>query len=194
MHLHYPQLLPDGIAVQTIDYLHNQVPWQQIQYYSNKAQRTIKTPRLTYVYGYHKNNNYKFQRKIPKPLREIFLWVAEEFQFTPNFMLLAKYNHPSHSISYHSDDENFIIKGSPIIGINLCLDQTQKLKFKLKNKTTKEIQTYNLSHKDVFYMSWNNQRTHMHSIPKNQAYVTPRYGLTFRQGNEYAINNYYKYN
>ena len=194
MHMHYQNHLPQQIATQTLEYLQTQVPWRQVQYYSNKAQKIINTPRLTYVYGYHRNNNYKFQRKIPEPLKEIFLWVVEEFQFTPNFMLLAKYDNPSHSISYHSDDESFIIKDSPIIGINLCLNQEQTIKFKLKNKSTKQIQTYNLAHRDVFYMSWNNQRTHMHSIPKNQSYVTPIYGLTFRQGNEFAINNYYKYN
>lgn len=194
MHQHYQKIVPKEIANKTLNYLEFDVPWHQIQYYSNKAQRNITTPRFTYVYGYNSNNKKHYQRKIPEPLRDIFMWVVDTFNYSPNFMLLAKYTLPTHGISFHSDDENFIVKNSPIVGINLCKNQNQKTKFKLKNKQTKKTEIYQLTHRDAYYMSWMNQRTHQHSIPKSQLYQEPRYGITFRQGNEYAINNYYKYN
>lgn len=194
MYLHIKNKLPKTLLVQTAGFLKNNVPWHQVEYYSYKAQKTILTPRLTYVYGYHQNNNLSFQRKIPLELRPLFMWFCNEYNTNFNFMLMAKYNDPNHSISYHSDDETFINLNTPIVALNILEDKTPPLKFKLKNKSTKEIESFSLENGDIFYMSWENQRTHMHGIMKNKNFTGTRYGITFRSGNQKAIHNYYKYN
>ena len=194
MYLHIKNQIPKTLLAQTAGFLKNKTNWNQVEYYSKKAQKTVTTPRLTDVYGYHHSNSYTFQRKIPHELRPTFIWICKTFETEFNFILLAKYNDPNHSISFHSDDESFINKNTPIVALNLLEPDTTPFMFKLKNKQSKKIQNFNLQHGDIFYMSWDNQRTHMHGIPKNKNFKGVRYGITFRSGNSLAIKNYYKYN
>lgn len=191
---YYHSMIPKEIADSTLKYLKTEQKWNQVEYYSKKAQRKIVTPRFTYVYGYHyQNDTLPFKRKIPEQLRPIYLWVLKSFKQYFNFMLITKYSQPNHSISFHSDDETFLVKGSSIIS-TIFADQNVQRDFQMKCKQTKKINTYSLSHSDVFEMSYESQRTHMHSVPKRKNINGTRYGITFRNANEQAIYNYYKYN
>jgi alkylated DNA repair dioxygenase AlkB len=191
---HYKSLIPNQISNKVLIYLKNKKNWNQVKYYSQKAQKEILTPRFTYVYGYHyKNENLSFARTVPVELRELYHWVSKYFGEYYNFMLLTKYTEPNHSISFHSDDESFLIKDSSIIS-TIFANPNVTRDFQMKNKLTKEIETFELSHGDVFYMSYESQRTHMHSVPKRKQINGTRYGITFRNGNDKAIYNYYKYN
>jgi alkylated DNA repair dioxygenase AlkB len=67
--------------------------------------------------------------------------------------------------------------------------------FCLKNKQTKEVESFNLKHGDLFVMKSNCQRDYMHSVPKTKDQKNPRFSLTFRKAlNEYGSLNYYTYN
>ena len=202
-YIYYPQLLPKDIASKTLKYLHTEVPWRQITYYSNKAKKIILTPRETYVYGFHQENRKQLLldphktsiniKPVPQELRPIYLWVSKYFNEYFNFMLLAKYSKPEHSISFHSDDESFLIKDSSIISVTLSEPSVYR-KFIMKNIKTKEKDEYLLGNQDVFKMSYETQRTHYHGIPKQKQINGIRYGITFRNGNANAFKNYYRYN
>ena len=67
--------------------------------------------------------------------------------------------------------------------------------FCLKNKETKQVESFDLGHGDLFVMTGNCQRDYLHSVPKTSEQKLPRYSLTFRKAlNEYGSSNYYTYN
>lgn len=176
------------------DRLDKEIPWSVVKYYKPERGYVI-TPRETWCAGIHnrldlKNFNYQWN-KIPRwllPLKEL---VEDECNEEFNFMLFAKYRNENDSITFHSDDERFLGDNPTIASITV--GETRP--FQLKNKVSREIETFNLSHGDLFVMQNNCQKDYLHSVPKQKQELSTRISITFRKGlNIQASRNYYTYN
>ena len=180
------------------DYLYNrlnkEIPWSVVKYYKPERGYVI-TPRETWCAGIHnrldlKNFNYQWN-KIPKWLLPLKQLVEDECNEEFNFMLFAKYRNENDSITFHSDDERFLGDNPTIASITV--GETRP--FQLKNKVSREIETFNLSHGDLFVMQNNCQKDYLHSVPKQKEQLSTRISITFRKGlNIQASRNYYTYN
>lgn len=198
---HY-DYIPDFLSKKEADYLYKRLleetPWTQVKYYKPERGYVV-TPRLTWVAGFHQKKLYPIDvgtnvyvpNEIPKWLVELKDVVEDYLDTTYNYLLFAQYRDENDSITYHSDDEKFL-GYSPNIA-SITVGQTRP--FCLKNKQTKQVQTFNLNHGDLFVMKNNCQRNFMHSVPKQKQSLGPRISITFRKAlNESGSKNYYKYN
>lgn len=195
--LHYnyvPNFLCSSDSDYLLNYLTTSIPWKQVIY--KKSDRgLITTPRLTWCAGFHTYPFYSFSNIYPNPIPKNLLVLKKHIEsFTNNkynYMLFAKYRDGQDSISYHSDDERFLGDNPTIPLINIGSSRI----FKLKNKHTKEVQAFNLSHGDLLVMQNNCQKDYMHSVPKTKKAQGTRYSITFRNAlNESGSYNYYTYN
>jgi alkylated DNA repair dioxygenase AlkB len=176
------------------NYLEENIPWKQVTYFKPERGYVI-TPRLTWVAGFHNKNVYEIDgltlNEIPLfflPLKDL----VEDFLKTEfNFILFSKYRDENDSITYHSDDEKFLGR-SPTIA-SLTLGATRP--FVLKNKRTRESQSFDPKHGDLFVMQSNCQKDFFHALPKSKKAFNTRYSITFKKVlNEYGTKNYYKFN
>lgn len=174
----------------------NEIPWRQVKYY--KPERgLVVTPRLTWCCGFHSDDYYDIflpqkisPEAIPKWLQPLKLLIEQETNEKYNFILFSYYRDGKDSITFHSDDEKFL--GSNPTIASLTIGATRP--FLLKDKQTKTIETFSLSHGDLFVMQNNCQKDYAHAIPKINT-ALPRISLTFRRAlSEAGSKNYYKYN
>ena len=191
---YHPQFLYKKEADYLLNFLETEIPWRQVRYF--KPERGyVQTPRETWCAGFHNNlyypvNNIK-PSPIPDKLVELKLLVQDFLKQEFNFMLFAKYRHGKDSIAYHSDDEMFLGRNPTIPSLTLGATRP----FCLKNKVTKELNSWNLSHGDLFVMQNNCQKDFQHSVPKIDNFNEIRYSITFRRAlNERGSYNYYTYN
>ena len=194
---HY-EYSPGFLYPEEADYLYKklneEIPWAQVRYYKPERGYVI-TPRHTWCAGIHNRldlkNVFMAHNEIPKwllPLKEL---VEQESKQKYNFLLFSKYRDQNDSIAFHSDDEKFLGPNPTIASITVGASRP----FLLKNKITKEIQQFNLSHGDLFVMQNNCQKDYLHSVPKQKQKFDTRISITFRNGiNEKASQNYYYYN
>lgn len=195
MHYQYhPQFLYQKEADFLLDFLKTEIPWRQVKYF--KPERGyVQTPRETWCAGFHNNLFYPVNgicpSPIPEKLIELKLLMEDFLNQKFNFMLFAKYRNGKDSIAYHSDDEMFLGR-NPVIA-SLTLGESRP--FCLKNKNSKEVQTWNLNHGDLFVMQEDCQKNYQHSVPKIDNFDHERYSITFRKAlNEKGSYNYYTYN
>jgi alkylated DNA repair dioxygenase AlkB len=177
-------------------YLEKEIPWQVVRYYKPERGYVV-TPRETWVAGFHQNKFYPLYNNdydpnpIPNflvPLKEL---VEEELKTNFNFMLFTKYRNEQDSITFHSDDEKFLGPNPTIASITIGFTRD----FLLKEKSTGNIESFNLQHGDLFVMQNNCQSDYQHAIKKQKHRCYPRYSITFRKAlNEAGSKNYYKYN
>jgi len=190
----YKDFLYENEANKLLEFLEQEIPWGQVKYFKPERGYVV-TPRLTWVAGFHTDNMYPLKNTLPNPIPEFLLplkdLVEDYLQTSFNFILFSKYRDENDSITYHSDDERFLGKNPTIASLTLGNPRP----FVLKNKKTKEAQTFNLSHGDLFVMKENCQKDYFHAVPKQKTSCLPRYSMTFRKAlNEYGSNNYYTYN
>jgi len=177
-----------------LEYLETEIPWTQVKYFKPERGYVI-TPRLSWVSGFHQEELYKIDGIDPNPIPDFILplkHLVEDYLKTSfNYILYSKYRDQNDSITYHSDDENFLGKNPTIASLTLGC----KRPFVLKNKTTKESASFDLSHGDLFVMKNNCRKDYFHAVPKQKKPTGVRYSLTFRKAlNERGSKNYYKYN
>ena len=203
---HY-EYTPSFLTKEEADYLYDrlmkEIPWTQVKYYKPERGYVI-TPRETWVAGFHKaktesisyisNSNVKMPitpNTIEPWLLELKEVVEDYTQSKYNFILFSKYRNGNDSITYHSDDEKFLGKNPTIASITVGDTRS----FCLKNKQSKEVQSFDLKHGDLFVMQNNCQKDYLHSVPKVKAQKDIRISLTFRNVlNTLGSKNYYKYN
>lgn len=194
---HY-NYVPNFLYKEEADYLYKRlyedIPWSQVKYYKPERGYVI-TPRETWCAGIHNRldlkNFYLDYNEIPEWLLPLKTLVEEECNQKFNFLLFAKYRDENDSITFHSDDERFLGNNPTIASITVGDERP----FLLKNKTTKQITEFNLSHGDLFIMKNNCQSDYFHSVPKQKYKLNTRISITFRNGiNEKASQNYYYYN
>lgn len=187
-------LLPSEVNFLTT-FLKYKIPWKHV-IYKKKDRGEITTPRLTWCCGFHSNKMYGvngiYPNRIPKQLLPLKDLISERLDTNFNYMLFAQYRDGQDSITYHSDDEDFLGKNPTIASITLGATRP----FMLKNKHTKEKQIFNLNAGDLFVMKNNCQSDFFHSVPKIESFTEgPRYSITFRKAiNSKASWNYYTYN
>jgi len=175
-------LLVQGLLNKTqsdwaLEYLKNQINWQQDQY--NYSGRIVKAPRLTALYG-ASAYTYSGQTKIPnrwtKPLDRLRTIANKASNAEFNIVLLNWYRSGSDSVSWHSDNEP-ALGSKPIIG-SFSFGTTRV--FTLRNNCTKEIIQIPLAHGDFLVMRGDTQQCWQHCIPKVPGLSEERINLTFR--------------
>lgn len=187
-------LLPSEVDFLTT-FLKYKIPWKHVVY-KKKDRGEVTTPRLTWCCGFHSNKMYGvngiYPNRIPKELLPLKDLISERLNNNFNYMLFAQYRDGQDSITYHSDDEDFLGKDPTIASLTLGATRP----FMLKNKHTKEKQIFNLNAGDLFVMKNNCQSDFLHSVPKIESFTEgPRYSITFRKAiNSKASWNYYTYN
>lgn len=184
----YKNFVPESYANSLFDLLKSQIPWRQVQYFKRERGLSVTTPRMTYVTGnYFKNQGNPHPEWILKLKENVEIMSNQEF----NFILYAYYRNGDDSITWHSDDENFLGPNSTIAGVSFGNPR----EFLLRNKHTKEKQSFLMSAGDMIIMKNNCQTDYEHAVLKTKENVGERISLTFRKAVTYNANsNYYKYN
>jgi alkylated DNA repair dioxygenase AlkB len=199
MFKYYPNALPKNLKNSTLIYLKNKIPWKRIKYYSLKRKGFVDNPRATWVCGFHEPYLYNIDginpHPFPKELHPLIKWIQEFTKSKYNFMLFSKYETGQDSITWHSDDEKFITKNTPITSLTLLEDNAEPRRFYLKHSKTKERYSWELENGDIFKMDYECQKHYQHAILKQPETEGIRYSITFRHAaNEFGTKNYYTYN
>ncbi len=128
--------------------------------------KIIDVPRYQQAYG----KNYSFSGMSHKALEipfefAVFLDWANTLDFNGNFngLLVNFYRNGLDYIGSHADDENDLVKESPIISISL--GQTRKFRVRCK-KTKKIIKDFELAHGSYLIMGGKMQNKFTHEIVK----------------------------
>jgi len=174
----YPRFLGQAEA----DHLfsHSQtLAWQQneIKMFGN----LLKVPRLEAIYG-DEGCNYRYSNILLKPqpwtapLLEVRDRIESETGYRFRITIGNQYRSGSDHIGYHSDD-------SPELGerpaiASLSLGGTRR--FQIRDRLTKETQSFDLQHGDLFVMHPGCQQTHVHRLAKTAKTVEERINWTFR--------------
>ena len=181
-------------ADKLLKFLEKNIPWTQVKYFKPERGYVI-TPRMTWVQGFHQEKLYPVNNIDPIPISNFLMPLkdlVEDYLNTKfNYLLFCKYRDQNDSITYHSDDENFLGKNPTIASLTLGCGRP----FVLKNKKTRENEIFDLTHGDLFVMKNNCQKDYFHAVPKQKKPTGIRYSITFRNAlNEKGSKNYYKYN
>lgn len=185
---YYESFVPVEYANNLFNLLKSQIPWRQVEYFKRDRGLSVITPRLTYVTGnYYNNQGTPHPEWILKLKENVEIQTETEF----NFILYSYYRDGNDSITWHSDDENFLGSNSTIVGVSFG----EPREFLLRNKITKEKEAFNMRSGDMIVMKNNCQSDYEHAVLKTKANVGERISLTFRKAiTSYANSNYYKYN
>ena len=92
-----------------------------------------------------------------------------------NFCLLNRYRSGADSMGWHADNEPEM---GEVIG-SVSFGATRK--FRIRHNTTRETQTFEVSHGTLIIMSGTMQQFWQHEVPKTKLPVGERINLTFRQ-------------
>ena len=92
-----------------------------------------------------------------------------------NFCLLNRYRYGADSMDWHADNEPEM---GEVIG-SVSFGATRK--FRIRHNTTRETQTFEVSHGTLIIMSGTMQQFWQHEVPKTKLPVGERINLTFRQ-------------
>ncbi len=188
------QSLPDVNAA--IPDIYDKIRWHKVSYFKPALKKQLVTPRYTTVFGCDEDPNSQNKRVFPiEPIPQFLVPVlkaVEEYTGQHfNMIMCNLYLEANHSISYHSDDENFL-------GPNPCIASLTiggSRDFYLREKADKKnIIKYELKHGDMIVMEGSTQHDWEHAVPKRSSIEEPRINLTFRRVVDYrGTNNYYKY-
>ncbi len=99
---------------------------------------------------------------------------------TFNSCLCNLYHNGNEGMAWHSDDDKYLQKNSPIASLSFGAER----KFSFKHKKSKENNTENvdilLENGSLLLMKDDTQTNWLHSLPKTTKIQTPRINLTFR--------------
>lgn len=154
------------------------IDWQQraVTVYG----KTYPQPRLTRWYGPvpYTYSNLRWEAD-PLPGALVKLLAAVEAATGASFdcVLCNLYRSGSDCVGWHSDDEPLF--GSDPVIASLSFGATRA--FKMRSKTTKEVETYNLTHGSLLLMGRGVQSGWDHCLPRTSKQVGERVNLTFRK-------------
>jgi alkylated DNA repair dioxygenase AlkB len=178
-----------------IPLIYENIEWYKVSYFKPGINKTITTPRYTTVYGSDEGPSQLQQfpiEPIPEYLKPLLAAVEKTTGSHFNMIMCNLYLDPSHSISWHSDDEHFLGPNPCIASLTIGGSREFFLREKADHKNKVK---FTLANGDLLVMKGRTQHDWDHSIPKrtNQA-MKPRINLTFRRVIDYrGTNNYYKY-
>lgn len=154
------------------------IDWQQrsVTVYG----KTHPQPRLTRWYGpvpYVYSNLRWEADPLPAALDKLLKAVEAKTGESFNCVLCNLYRSGSDCVGWHSDDEPLF--GSDPIIASLSFGATRA--FKLRSKTTGEVETYDLTNKSLLLMGRGIQPAWEHTLPRTAKPVGERVNLTFRK-------------
>jgi alkylated DNA repair dioxygenase AlkB len=137
------------------------------------------TPRWQKSYGkdYVFSGNVAFADNIPDILIPYLDWANHTYQINFNQILINWYNDGKHYIGMHSDDEEQLIKKSPVMGMSLGAPR----KFVIHSKDKEYKNSFIVENNSVYVMGGTFQKTHKHGLPKQMKVKDRRISITFRQ-------------
>jgi alkylated DNA repair dioxygenase AlkB len=97
-----------------------------------------------------------------------------------NSCLLNLYHNGEEGLSWHSDNEETLVKNGAIASLSLGAER----KFVFKHRKTKESIPILLEHGSLLAMKGETQSHWVHSLPKTVTVTEPRISLTFRRMRE----------
>jgi alkylated DNA repair dioxygenase AlkB len=97
-----------------------------------------------------------------------------------NSCLLNLYHNGEEGLSWHSDNEDTLVKNGTIASLSLGAER----KFVFKHRKTKESIPILLEHGSLLAMKGETQSHWVHSLPKTVTVTEPRISLTFRRMRE----------
>jgi alkylated DNA repair dioxygenase AlkB len=225
--LHYTPYVPRAAADSLFAFLRRELPFYRVQYSIKRGNvdTQINTPRYTTVFGVDTSatftehgklvstasktplpdNYYRCKpRPIPACLDVLRVLTEAATGATFNFVLVNYYACGNDSISYHSDDENFLGPEPTIASFSLgamrdfCLKHKPKPGSGLGSERTLKLP---LNSGDMVLMRGRTQACWLHSIPKRKLGVSKiggnegRINITFRKALvRGGTENYYRYN
>lgn len=177
--IYYGQVVSPREANQYLDYLLNEIEWE-----NDKAiiyGKLIITKRKAAWYG-----DRPFEYTYSKTTKTAIPWTPELLELkaiaerttgkTYNSCLLNLYHDGSEGMTWHSDAEKDLVKNGAIASLSFGAQR----KFSFKHKETKETKSILLEHGSVLVMKGTTQTHWLHSIPKSVKVTKPRINLTFR--------------
>lgn len=146
--------------------------------------KIIDTPRWQQAYG----KDYSFSGSVSeaKPftplLKKILDWANYNETVNGrdpslNGILVNWYKDGDHYIGWHSDNEPQLDKTSPIYTISFGTNRT----FKIREKSKKNVKSYELYNGDYFIMGGEFQKYYQHHLPKRSRCKKSRISITIRK-------------
>jgi len=127
---------------------------------------------------------YSGTAKHALPWTEELLELRELAQNTTgstfNSCLLNLYHNGEEGLSWHSDNEDTLVKNGTIASLSLGAER----KFVFKHRKTKQSIPILLEHGSLLAMKGETQTHWIHSLPKTVTVTEPRISLTFRSMRE----------
>jgi alkylated DNA repair dioxygenase AlkB len=145
------------------------------------AGRRIVTKRQIAWYGdsafsYVYSGTAKQAKEWTAELLEIRELVEAVTEAKYNSCLLNLYHDGSEGLSWHSDNEDTLVRHGTIASLSLGAER----KFVFKHRKTKESVPIILEHGSLLAMKGETQSHWIHSLPKTVKVTEPRISLTFR--------------
>lgn len=156
------------------------IPWRPDEVFVNGAVRLTK--RKVAWFGdqpYEYTYSGVTRRALPwtPSLLELKQLVEDRLGDQFNSCLLNLYNDGSEGMSWHSDNEDALVKRARIASVSFGAER----KFSLKHKRTKETVSVRLEHGSLLVMMGETQEHWLHSLGVSTVVKHPRVNLTFRK-------------
>ncbi|KAH7133534.1 hypothetical protein EDB81DRAFT_658732 [Dactylonectria macrodidyma] len=227
--LYFEPFIPSTVSRRLFEFLRAELPFYRVEYKIKRGgiETQVRTPRWTTVFGLDETSIFdddghvvdvnlrartsdkRYQkyppRPIPKCLDELRQCTEAATGCKFNFCLVNYYASGSDSISFHSDDEQFLEKEPAIASFSLGSRRDFLMKHKPTPPGSADSLTANakplklqLGSGDMLLMRGRTQSNWLHSIPKRTGKNQEdggRINITFRRAMiKDGTENYYNYN
>ena len=182
--LHEPEFIAPERGLELLEALKTEADWHRpaMQMYG----KTVHTRRQVawhadegYVYKY--SGQEHVWRGWTPAMTELRDAVETRMGTVFNGVLLNMYDDGSEYVSAHSDDEDDLEEGSPIVCVSV--GATRDFVFRMREFADPEKTKFSmpLGNGDLVIMQGITQRVATHTIPKRASVTEPRISLTFRK-------------
>lgn len=177
---HLPGWLDSAIATEI---LNSCLSWPLAEREVIVWERVCKLPRLTCFFsetgeGYRYSGQETPASPWPQEVLSLKRGVEQVAQTSLQHCLVNYYRTGNDCVGWHKDDES-IFGPNPVIA-SVSLGATRK--FKMRSKSTKEKQDFDLAHGDLLIFDGEHVLSWEHSIGRTTKPVGARLNLTFRSG------------
>ncbi|CEI65030.1 hypothetical protein FVEN_g11908 [Fusarium venenatum] len=227
--LYFEPFIPTSVSRRLFEFLRAELPFYRVEYKIKRGgiETQIRTPRWTTVFGLDETSKFDDKglpvdtntgsraldkryvkyppRPIPKCLEELRRRTELATGCEYNFCLVNYYASGSDSISFHSDDEQFLGRDPAIASFSLGARRDFLMKHKPSPPDAADSPVVNakplklpLGSGDMVLMRGRTQSNWLHSIPKRTGKNQEdggRINITFRRAMvKGGTENYYNYN
>ncbi|KAF4975310.1 hypothetical protein FZEAL_7875 [Fusarium zealandicum] len=227
--LYFEPFIPGSLSRRLFDFLRSELPFYRVEYKIKRGgiETQIRTPRWTTVFGLDETSKFDDKgqpidadtgakvsdkrydkyppRPIPRCLDELRQSTEAATGCKYNFCLVNYYASGSDSISFHSDDEQFLGRDPAIASFSLGARRDFLMKHKPPPPNASDTPAVSarplklpLGSGDMILMRGRTQSNWLHSIPKRSGKNQEdggRINITFRKAMvRGGTENYYNYN